>query len=694
MRRIRIPAQLLIGVIIILSIITFLYDAWEYQSTVTLQPWNYIHETLIIAIILLYYLFLKDRQLFNQPSVHKNLRNFIILLAILYSIIFIFKLALAPQFSLGTFPYRPETFSSVVFSNVISLAAIFTLLPLLILVRNLIYYRHKKRTRLYFSIAVILTAINIGLTVAFELPLTLEFTGETTILSSVFLFTLIFLMLLSLRNSWITYLSRKEKQLYFLSSVFLAVIIILLYGYGFEQAVPAHSLALGAFITIGHWFLVFYAIMSCAYLLIQLPTAKVFDRKMREVSSLHNLSRAIAVEFDYGKLLSMVTEMASEVIESNYTWLEIMDSNSGKLSVAASKNLDSDEINKLNSGSAGLLSQLIVENKKSIVVNDVSKSDFYSIIHEWKKNVNSFVGVPLTNSKGYVIGILYSAKRTLLGFDPDDVNMLEAYANQAAIALENAQLLKSSLERERMEKELQIAREVQLRLLPQQNPRLKNLQIETLTITAYEVGGDYYDFYSSNNSYQGLIIGDVSGKGTSAAFYMAEAKGIIQSLASSYHSPREILINTNRILYNSIEKKSFISLLAAQIDLKSNIIKFARAGHCPVIYYSAGEKRTRKLQPGGIAVGLEKGTIFNERLEESALQLHCDDILVFYTDGLSEARNSNEEEFGEDRLCTLIAQNASLSAEKLKEMVIDNIMSFLDGENLHDDLTLILIKIQ
>ena len=270
---------------------------------------------------------------------------------------------------------------------------------------------------------------------------------------------------------------------------------------------------------------------------------------------------------------------------------------------------------------------------------------------------------------------------------------MEAYASQAAIALENAQLLKISLERERMEKELQIAREVQRRLLPQKTPEIENLQVETLTITAYEVGGDYYDFFNSNNGSLGMVIGDVSGKGTSAAFYMAETKGIIQSLARNYVSPKDILINTNKLLYASMEKKSFISLLAANIDLKHKSLTFARAGHCPIIHYNAKTKNTSMFKTKGIAVGLDSGPIFDSTLEELKIKVNKNDIVAFYTDGLSEARAANGEEFGEDRLCSIIRKNSDLEVKLLKEVIIDNILGFLDGQNLHDDLTLVLIKL-
>jgi sigma-B regulation protein RsbU (phosphoserine phosphatase) len=142
-----------------------------------------------------------------------------------------------------------------------------------------------------------------------------------------------------------------------------------------------------------------------------------------------------------------------------------------------------------------------------------------------------------------------------------------------------------------------------------------------------------------------------------------------------------------------MEKKSFISLLAINLDLKKKHLAFARAGHCPIIHYNSKKKNTEMFKTKGIAVGLDPGKIFDSTLEECKVNVQKDDILVFYTDGLSEARNISGEEFGEEKLCEIIKQNCRMDVKHLRDVIIDNILGFLDGQNLHDDLTLVLIKI-
>jgi sigma-B regulation protein RsbU (phosphoserine phosphatase) len=693
MKRISIPKSFFPVIIGVLVLITFLYDVLKYYSSVNFASWNYINETINLLIVILYYFYLRTRPFYNETNVQKNLKNFIKLLALLYVVVFSFKLILNPTFTASIFPQQPESMISVLYSNIATFAAILLFTPIIITLKNLIKYKRKKRTGLYFSITLFFALSTVILTVVFVAPLDLSFQDNAVYNNITFSITMVFLFIIATRNSWITYLSRKEKIYYSLIGIVLVWLIIKLFDITFKEPVTAHSLALGSLANMGWIFLSIYSVMATLFLLLQLPTARVFDRKMREVNSLYDLSRTISAEYDHDKLVHMVTDMSTEVIESNFTWLELYDEVLQSFKIGAFKNLNDEEIITLSNMKRTAVNDLILSSKKTYVTNDIYKSEFGKLFDDLNKKVGSFAGVPLLSSKGDIIGILYSAKSAILGFDPDDVNLLEAYASQAAIALENAQLLKISLERERMERELQIAREVQLRLLPQKTPEIENLQVDTLTITAYEVGGDYYDFFYSYNGNLGMVIGDVSGKGTSAAFYMAETKGIIQSLARNYESPRDILINTNKLLYSSMEKKSFISLLAANIDLKKKSLTFARAGHCPIIHFNAKNKNTSMFKTKGIAVGLDSGQIFDSTLEEYKIKVNKNDIIAFYTDGLSEARAANGEEFGEERLCKIIKDNSDLDVKPLKEVIIDSILGFLDGQNLHDDLTLVLIKI-
>jgi phosphoserine phosphatase RsbU/P len=684
--------KLIIPVSIILVVLPGIYDLYKFYSESDLPLLNYLNELMMIGLGLLYYRYLINEYNFQDRSIQENLRIFVYLLGLLYISVILCKLLLNPSFSPATFPQLPETFGSVIYANLISLVAILLMTPILIILKNLIYYKRSRHTTFFMGGFILLSFATMVATVITKAELNLEFRDTGIYNNALLVCVLICIFMVSFRNAWISYLSRKEKISFFFISLFLIWAVFYLFEFAFAFAVPAHSLAIAVFANITWYLLVSYTFFSCLYLLLHLPTARVFDRKMREVDSLHDLSRTISTEFNFTKLVQLVTEMTRRVIGSDYTWLEMVHTASAQMEIVAHHNLSEQEIKSFNQSVQQEIRKQIFEAKKSLLQNQLTKTNPYYQLKKWKHDIQSFIGVPLISANGQPLGILYAAKKHTFGFDPDDLAMVEAYASQAVIALDNAKLLRESLEQERLKEELRIARDVQQRLLPQKKPVLDGIEIESLTISAYEVGGDYYDFVNLPDGNTGFIIGDVSGKGTSAAFYMAETKGVVQSLSKIYSNPRELLIRTNEILYETLERKTFISMLMASLDCTKRQISFARAGHCPLLYYNSPQQKVSLLQPRGIGVGLEKGLIFKQTLAEESITLNSGDIFVFFTDGLSEARNKAGDEFGEERLCAIIHEHAGKSVSVIKQIVLENILHFLDGQNLADDMTLLLVK--
>jgi len=693
MRDLRLSSKLLIPILGLLFVIPFAYDLYQFYSEVDIPFLNYVIEGLTILFAVLYYFFLINTFNFRDKSIEENVKIYVYLLGILYLSVILSKLLLNPEWSGVNFPDEPQTFTTVIYSNFVSLFAILYMIPILIIIKNLIYYKRTRRTYFFMRLLVIVSFSTVISGVIYPVQNSFTFTGASIYNDILFSIVLILIVLQSFRNSWITYLSRKEKVTYFFISLFIFWALYYLDQFAFKDSIPAHSLAASVFSTIAWYFQISYVLFASIYLLFQLPTARVFDRKMNEVSSLLDLSRVISTEFDFHKLIKLLPEMAIKVIGAESIWLELYKADSKELYIASSQNIHESGIAEFGKSGRQILSEKILSTRNPILLNEIGKNHPYAYLREWKSDIGSIIGAPLISGNGKPLGILFATKKYSFGFYPDDLAMLEAYANQGVIALDNATLLKKSFERERMEEELRIAREVQQRLLPNKTPKYNGISIEALTITAYEVGGDYYDYLQFPDNQLGFIIGDVSGKGTSAAFYMAEAKGIVQSLSKSFYQPRELLIRTNEILYETLERKSFISMLMASLNCNTNTLSFARAGHCPLLYYNSKVNAASLLQPDGIGVGLEKGVIFRKKLKEEKVKCQSGDIFVFYTDGLSEARDHAGEEYGDERLRTLIEANATKAAPELKELVIDSILSFLDGQSLSDDLTLLLVKL-
>jgi serine phosphatase RsbU (regulator of sigma subunit) len=289
-----------------------------------------------------------------------------------------------------------------------------------------------------------------------------------------------------------------------------------------------------------------------------------------------------------------------------------------------------------------------------------------------------------------MIGILYATKGRQDSFDQDDIEVISTFADNVTIAIENSRLIEKSLERERLQREMMLAREMQQRLLPQVIPSDPRYEISAISIPASEVGGDYYDIVNLDTDTLGVVVGDVSGKGVSAAFYMAEVKGIFQSLSKMTQSPKQFLVLANNALCGSIDKKSFVSLVYVILDAGVGKLRIARAGHCPMLY--VGRSEIRYVQPTGLGLGLSRDAIFAESTKEEEIILKNGDICVFYTDGVTEARNSAGEEFGYERLLQVVTGHHSDSAQHIRDAIVDAARIHRENGFNDDDLTVLVLQ--
>jgi sigma-B regulation protein RsbU (phosphoserine phosphatase) len=278
----------------------------------------------------------------------------------------------------------------------------------------------------------------------------------------------------------------------------------------------------------------------------------------------------------------------------------------------------------------------------------------------------------------------------------DQLGELARSFNDMTTSIQVLQLQK--LEKERLEQELRIARNIQMSLLPQGPLLMTGLSVTAHCEPAREVGGDYYDFLPLGEHRVGILIADVSGKGTSAALYMAELKGLMLSLSERYGSPRQLLIEANRIISQHLDTRSFITMTYAVIDIRRRTLTYARAGHCPLIYLPgprAAARRVRLLAPDGLVLGLkiDNGEMFERLLKEDTLPLGAGDLFVLFTDGISEAMSPTDECFGEGRLGALIEEHAHMPCEELRERIIREIRAFVGTASQHDDMTMLLLKV-
>ncbi|HEX9974151.1 MAG TPA: SpoIIE family protein phosphatase [bacterium] len=294
-----------------------------------------------------------------------------------------------------------------------------------------------------------------------------------------------------------------------------------------------------------------------------------------------------------------------------------------------------------------------------------------------------------------VIGILILIRaNSAVPFSENEINFLNILIRQGSLAIENALLYEELTEKERLKRELEIARTVQLSLLPQQNPEFEGLDISGTCIPTTEVGGDYFDYFKLTDKTFGIVIADVTGKGASAAFYMAVVKGIMLSLTSIYASPKNLMSELNRRIFGTMDRRIFITMIYAIIDLKTKTLKFARAGHSALLMRSAEKARTENFIPKGIGLGLAHDSLFDNHIAEQKIKFQTGDAFIFYTDGISEAMNEDMEEFGEQKLMDIVTALDSKSAQETNERIISEVSQFVQGAPQHDDITLVTVKIK
>jgi serine phosphatase RsbU (regulator of sigma subunit) len=304
------------------------------------------------------------------------------------------------------------------------------------------------------------------------------------------------------------------------------------------------------------------------------------------------------------------------------------------------------------------------------------------------KNIpaKSLIILPL-QSGDEKIGNIYLIHNDEYGFDGDYMNILSAFSDNINIAIENARLLQESIEKEKYKRELKIAHDIEAKLIPLKMPEIENYKFSAFTITADEVGGDYYDFVRIKDGSLCALIGDVSGKGMSAAFYMVLLKGVVLGVAKEAENAKDLLCKINLNLYQSMDKQMYITMSAIVIKNNKGLIELSRAGHMPFLHKSSDAITT--ITPKGIGIGLTSSEKFDENLDLVELQLSNGDNIIMYSDGITELRiddrELNIEYLKQIMKNSVYTSNSNNFAEILKE----DIVKISIDNHQHDDMTVV-----
>ncbi len=330
----------------------------------------------------------------------------------------------------------------------------------------------------------------------------------------------------------------------------------------------------------------------------------------------------------------------------------------------------------------------VVENGKSVLTSDAQHDPRFASQTILLQGIRSVLAVPLCVDERHVFGIIYADSPTYeTTFKEEHLDILTTLASVASIRVENVSLLDERITRERMERELELATEIQQRFQPSGPPIVEGYEFQGISFSCYEIGGDYYDFIPRHDGKMLVALGDVSGKGTSASLLMSSLHAAIHAQVAAKTPLDQMVTSVNVYLAENTPTNRFITLFVAELDPPTGDLTFINAGHNPPLIGRA-DGSLELLQSGGLPLGLMDFAQY----ETGHAHLGNGDVLFIYSDGVSEANNLNEDEFGMDRLSEVIRQNTTRSAAGIRDKVESALSDFTGTAAPNDDITLVIVK--
>ncbi|UCC78939.1 MAG: SpoIIE family protein phosphatase [Candidatus Zixiibacteriota bacterium] len=402
-----------------------------------------------------------------------------------------------------------------------------------------------------------------------------------------------------------------------------------------------------------------------------------------EARSLYEVGIALSGSLELDELLDKILENLAKVIECDIAMIYLVDPEKGTINQIATRGLDDfppDQLHlKIGQGICGR----VAETGKGVIVSDVDKNSDYIAC---RTTTRSEMAVPL-KVKDAVVGVLNVESDKKDAYKNHELELMNAFASLAAVSVERAKLHKQMLSARRLEHELAIARRIQKTFLPSGNPRIDGFDIAGLNLPSAEMGGDYYDFIPIVENQYGIAIGDVSGNGIPASLIMAAFRASLKAEIRNNFAIRAILNKVNNLLFESIERDRYVTATYGVLDCKNKIFTFSNAGHNhPILLRGSGD--IQFLEEGGMALGI----FANSTYEENSVFLKSGDIVLFYTDGVTEVKDEDEVEFGEQRLIDAVKASKQKSAAGIINYIIKEIEKFEKKRRFSDDITLIVMK--
>ncbi len=399
----------------------------------------------------------------------------------------------------------------------------------------------------------------------------------------------------------------------------------------------------------------------------------VLEKRVANLSNLNAISKTVLSVIDLDKIISIILDAYFVLTGAKKISLCLWES--GVL------------VNKRTKGFINFEENIALSHKE---IESFKREDYRKIYDRLGNSIKQDgerVVISELNVKGKELGVIYIVEDERADFSNDE-ETISALGIQVAIAINNAKMYSELLIKERLDKEVSIAADIQKNLLPKSIDSIFGLEIANYFEPAKEIGGDYYDYGKIDEDKFFVTIGDVSGKGVPAAFLMALIKAVLKTLSYKDTIPSQVLTDLNDILYPDINNEMFVTLFYSHYNHSTRELYYSNAGHNPLLVYRASEDKVVEESVKGVAVGF----LDSYKYKLGKLKMEKGDILFYYTDGISEAEDIQKNRFGVDRIKELMLENKEKGVEEIKGEVLKRVNEFMNGNEQVDDITFVVIK--
>ena len=418
--------------------------------------------------------------------------------------------------------------------------------------------------------------------------------------------------------------------------------------------------------------------------------SKRLRQMISEITTLHEITRALDSGQNLDVLLYYIMEKCKLIMNAEATSLMLSIPETNELEFKIVLGPKSEEVKPFRLPIGKGISGWVAKTGKPVLIPDVYKDDRFDPSFDKRSGfiTRSMLCVPMIY-KTKTIGVMTVINRLdQFSFTENDQVLLTIFASQAALAIENAKLLLEAIENERMQKELQVAAEIQNLLIPQKLPKIKNLDISATYLPCQEISGDFYNIIPLGNKRFAFIVADVSGKGIPGAMVVSNMQATLRAYLEQSDDLLSIVSKLNLSIIDQTTDDRYITFFIGIYDEKDMTMEYINAGHNPPLHYKKN-KEIGRLKTGGIFIGF-----LPFEYEAAKVQLNSGDILVLYTDGLVEAMDAKDEEFGEENVIKIIKNKSNSTSKIIQKILIDEVKKHISDKKLEDDFTLVVTKIR